>query len=399
MEKNVKSKKKFSFNSKTRKLLTVVLVVAVIVLIAMTAAQKLGNMTVSTFTADVKTYFMSLGSGDGYPLSVDSESVKGIVINKSNLTMLFDDKTSVLTSSAKEIQPHSHTYSNPAMKVKGSRVILYDLASGRFRVQNGAEITKEEKLTGNIMAAAIGSKGNYAVAHYGSGSQTEFIAYDRKGGEKFKWSFKDERVIDIDLSANGKFAAVATLNSKDGEITSKLYVFNLNNSEKYSECFDYSGTALMRVNYVKGNNILAVGDNLRSYIKNNTDRQDDIRFDSSSLYRYSLSQNGTSAIALSKYGSTSLFSVSVYNKNNKEKFTVSYDRKVTWVDTDGKYTAVLFDNEVRTYNNRGKQVGTIYFNGDAQRVAVDGGKTYVLTSVEIKCYKTKGTTDERQVSE
>lgn len=398
MKKAVKSKKKLSFNSKTRKILTVVLAVAVIILIAMTAAQKLGNMTVSTFTADVKTYFMSLGAGDGYPYTVDSGSVKNIVINKSNLNMLYNDKTSVLTSSAKEIQPHSHTYSSPAMKVKGSRVIIFDLASGRFRVQNGAEIVNEVKLTKNIMAAAIGAGGNYAVACYGGDYQSELIAYNRKGNEQFKWSFKDERVIDLDLSPNGKFVAVATLNAKDGGTVSRIYIFNLKNSENYLKVFDYNETALMRVNYVKGNNLVAIGDNLRSYIKDNS-KQEYIRFDSSSLYRYAVSQNGACAVALSKYGSTSLFSVAVYDKNNKEKFNVSYDQKVEWVDTDGKYTAVLLDNEVRTYNKKGKQVGTIYFNGDAERVVVDGGKTYVLTSVELKSYKTKGTTDERQASE
>ena len=111
-----------------------------------------------------------------------------------------------------------------------------------------------------------------------------------------------------------------------------------------------------------------------------------------------MAQNGSSALVLSKYGSSSLSSLTFYTNGNKEKFTVDFDKEVQWVDTDGKYVAVLFDSEIRTYNKRGKQVGTIYFTGEPQRVTVDGGRTYVLTSVNIKSYKTRGTTDERQAS-
>lgn len=392
-------KKKFTVNARLKKILTAILAVAVVILIVMVAAQKLGNMTVATFTADVKAYFMSLGSGDGYPYSVSADSVKNIAVNKSNLTLLLDDKTTVLTSSAKEIMPKSHTYSNPIMKIKGSKMIVCDLDSGKFRVQSGAEIQREENHDNNIMAAAIGSKGNYAIAEYGENSQSVLRAYSKGGKEKFTWEFSNERVVDIDLSPNGKYAAVATVKAENGEMSSKLYVFNLNKADEYSACFDYPGTTLLRVNYVKGNNIAVLGDNLRSYIKNNSNRQDDTSFNSDKLSKYCVAQNGSSALILSKYGSTSLSSLTFYNNKNKVRFTVDFDKEAKWVDTDGKYIAVLFDGEVRTYNKKGKQVGTIYFTGEPRRVTVDSGRTYVLTSVNIKSYKTRGTTDERQASE
>ena len=110
MKKTGNSKKsRTRISERAKRILTVCLAAAVIILIVLTAAQKLGNMTISTFTSDVKTYFMSLGSGDGYPYSIDSNRVKSISVNKSNLILLLDDKTTALTSSAKEIMPNSHT--------------------------------------------------------------------------------------------------------------------------------------------------------------------------------------------------------------------------------------------------------------------------------------------------
>ena len=400
MKNSGKSKKiRIKLSERTKKILTGVLVVAVIILIVMTAAQKLGNMTISTFTADVKTYFMSLGSGDGYPYEISASKVKSITVNKSNLNLLLDDKTISLTSSAKEIMPKSHTYSNPVMKTKGSKMIVFDLDSGKFRVQRGSDIVAEKTLDKNITAAAIGAKSNYAVASYGKDVQSVLTVYNRNGKEKFTWNFSDERVTDIDLSPNGKYVAVAAVNAKNGEMSSKLYVFNLSKTDNYISCFDYNGTTLLRVNYIKGNNIVAVGDNLKSYIKNNTDRQDDLNFNSDKLHNYCVTQDGSSILALSKYGSSSLSSLTFYNNRNKERFNVDFDKEIRGVDTDGKYIAVLFDSEVKTFNKRGKQVGTIYFTGEPKRVTVDGSKTYILTGVNIKSYKTKGTTDERQASE
>lgn len=399
MKSSGKSKKfKFRITDRSKKILTIVLAVAVVILIVMTAAQKLGNMTVSTFTADVKTYFMSLGSGDGYPYEISAGKVKNITVNNSNLNLLLDDKTISLTSSAKEIMPKSHTYSNPVMKSKGSKMIVFDLDSGKFRVQRGSDTVIEKSLDKNIMAAAIGSKGNYAVATYGKDAQSVLTVYDKNGKEKFSWNFSDERITDTDLSPNGKYAAVAAIKALNGEISSKLYVFNLSKADEYTACFDYGGTTLLKVNYIKGNNIVAVGDNLKSYIKNNTNRQDDLKFNSDKLHNYCVSQDGSSVLALSKYGSSSLSTLSFYNSSNKERFTVDFDKEIRSVDTDGKYVAVLFDSEVKTFNNRGKQVGTIYFTGEPKRVTVDGGRTYILTGVNIKSYKTRGTTDERQVS-
>lgn len=396
MKNSAKSKRKYSLSSKSKKILTYIFAVAVVILLVMTAAQKLGNVTVATFTSEVKTYFMSLGSGDGYPYEVKADSVKNIIVNNSNLEVLTDDKTLVLTSSAKELQPKIHSYSDPAMKAKGSKIIVYDLGSGRFRVQNDTEIIKEHSLEKSITAAAIGQKGNYAVASYDENSQAVIYAYSKGGEQSFSRAFKGERIIDIDLSSNGKYIAAAAISAVNGEMTSKLYVFNLKDSENYISCFEYPGTTLLRVNYVKGNNIVTLGSNIRSYIKNNTEKIEDIAFESDKPGSYSVASNGSSALMLSKYGSTSLSQLTFYTNKNKVKFTQDFDREVKAVSTDGKYTAVLLDGEVRTFNKKGKQVGTIYFNGDPRRVIVDGVTTYVLTSVNILSFDTKGTTDERQ---
>lgn len=382
--------KKIRLNKQSKLIISVVLAIVSVLLIVFTAAQSLGNMTISSMADSVKSYFLSLGAGDGFPYDLDSTSVKDIKIDNSNIHLLLNTKTTVLNQTAKEIMPKPHSYSNPAMKSKGSKFIVYDLDSARFRLQNGSDIIRDGEAKSRIIAAALGKSGNYALATYSDSVQSVLTVYNTRNEEVFVWDFKSERVIDITLSDNGKFAAVATVDAFNGEVSSKVYVFNFKSDKAVSE-FDYKGTTVVKVDYVKGDNIIVMGDNIRSYIKNNTKRNDDINFGSDILYKYCITDSGRSAVVLSQYGSTSLSKLSVYSNNDKEQFTVSFNKEMKWVDCDEKYTAVLFENEVRTFNKKGKQIGSISFTGEPVRVAVDGSRTYVLTTSGLQCCDTRGT--------
>jgi hypothetical protein len=387
-EKSRSKKKKIRLTKKAKLTLSVLFVVTAILLIVFTAAQNLGNMTINTMVADVKAYFGSLGAGDGYPYSIQADSVKDIKINNSNIYLLLNDKTTTLNPTAKEIMPQEHTYSSPVMKSENSRFIIYDLDSAKFRIHQNTEITSEGEASGRIMSAAIGQKGNYAVGTYGSDVQSVLTVYDKKNEPIFIWNFKTERIVDIDLSDNGKFAAVITMDALNGEVNSKLYVFDFKKSE-YVSCFDYAGTTLVQVDYVRKTDIIAVGDNLRTHIRSNTERTD-FSYNSDLLSGYSITDDGRSTLLLSRYGSASLSKLSVFTPKNKEQFTLDFDRQVKSVDSDGKYTAVLFDNEVKTYNKKGKELATQTFEGEPISVAVDGNKIYVLTTAGLQCLKTRG---------
>ena len=393
MAEEVKKTKKKKFG-KIKTVATVLVSVIIVFLIAATAAQRLGNLTLTAVSTDVKAYFMSFSAGGGYPYEINASDVKDIEINNSNLILLLNNKTTILTPTAKEIMPQEHTYSNPVMKIKGSKMIVYDLNSGKYRIQSGSEIVAEFEEKNNIMCGAIGKSGNYAIGTYSDECQSVFTAFSKSGKKEFSYKFKSERITAVSLSDNGKFAAVGVLNADNGVIFSKLYIFDFS-KEKPISVFDYSSSAILDLNYVNDTNLEVICNNMRSFIKANTLRQGDIKFNSNLLNSSSSASNGCTAIVLSRFGSTAFSKLSFYTNTNKEKFSLDFNDNVKFVSTDGKYTAVLFDNTVKTFNNKGKQIGEIFFDAEPVRVQVDSGKTYVLTSVGIKCYKTRGTTDER----
>lgn len=394
MAAKTKSAKKKTAN-KLRLFMTILISVVAAILIAFLAAQRLGNLTISTIASDVKSYFLSFGAGDGYPYEISSSDVKNIKINNSNLYLLLENDTKVLTSTAKEIFTSEHRFADPVMKNNGSKVIIYDLSSGKYKVQTASGVMVEDELQQNIMSAAVGKKGNYAVGTYAKDAQSELKVFGNNKKEQFSYKFKDERIIDISLSNSGKYVAVAAVKATNGELSSKLYIFAINSGKTVST-FDYPATTIVKLDYVSGDRIVVVGNNLRSYIKGNKERQDDIKFNSDTIHNYVMAENGVSAMILSKYGSDSLSNLSIYSRRNGKLGEVAFDKEAKWLDCDGNFVAVLFDGVVKTYNKDGKHVGTITFDGEPVRVAVDGMKTYVLTTVGLKCFNTKGTTDERQ---
>lgn len=388
MEENKVNKKPSGKN--TGRIITVVLVAVLALLLIFTAAQTFGRMTIRNMADNVKAYFISLGAGDGYPYNIDAFSVEDLRINNSNLHILTDTKTTVLNQTAKEIMPREHKYLNPAMKIKDSKLIVYDLASAQYRLQTGSEITYEAEASGKITAAALGKSGNYALGTYGDSTQSVLTVYNSRHKEVFIWKFKTERITDISLSDNAKYAAVSVIDAADGKINSKLYVFDFK-SEEYVACHEYADTTIVKVDYIKSNDILVIGNTLRSYIKNNKERKDDVDFGTNVIYNSCVTPKGRNAIVLSRYGSESLSEITVYSNKNKKQFGLKFDKEMKWVDCDEKYTAVLFENEVRTYNKKGKQIGIISFKGEPVRVAVDGSKTYVLTTSGLHCFDTRGT--------
>ncbi|MBP9988027.1 MAG: hypothetical protein KBT46_00875, partial [Ruminococcus sp.] len=106
------AKKKKKKNTKLRLFFTIIFALIVVVLVSLIAAQRLGNMTISAIASETKAYFMSFGAGDGFPYEIDSSDVKNIVVNNSNLFMLLENESKVITPTAKEIYNSEHRYTD-----------------------------------------------------------------------------------------------------------------------------------------------------------------------------------------------------------------------------------------------------------------------------------------------
>ena len=114
MEKGVSNKA-----VKTMKLLAIILVVLLLVIIA---AAQFGGVTFSTIGDSIRTSLAGIGSGEGYPYSINGVEISGAGMTNSDLVLVYDDTVKVLDSTAKELSIY---YVNPTSKNRTNKVKIY----------------------------------------------------------------------------------------------------------------------------------------------------------------------------------------------------------------------------------------------------------------------------------
>ncbi len=363
--------------------------IALIVFIAITliffAARMLGGITLTSVVENIKISISNLGAGDGYPYSVEGTGVKKAYIHSDKLFTFADDRTLLLSSSAKELSTESIDYGAPVIDFKDGKAIVYDTDSGKLRIQNTSKVVSEMKLDNKITCGAMGEKGNFAVSSITANNQTFFTAYDKSGEEIFKWKFADELVTCIDLSSDGKYAVVGAIKSADAETDSKVYVFRFD-SKEYVSCFDFNRSVVVSVRYVKSHDIEVITEKGRTYIADNTTKASEADFGSNTLHDISHIDERYTAISTLKYGSDSSVMVDVFD-GDKKIYTVDVGSSAKAVSVNERYMAVLTDSKVTIYNKKGEVKAEMSADVSASDVIVSNKKVYIITPVEIICMK------------
>lgn len=353
------------------------------------AAGRLGTVAFSNAADGFRGFFAGLTPGPGYPAALKSGHIVSVDTIGSRNIVLDGDSVRVLNSSAKELLNSQHTYSDPVIDVCNGRAVVFDRSSGRYKVCSATRVLYESKVEQNILTAAIGKKGNVAIASKSAAAQSELRVFDRRNKPRFIWECESERIAAVALSANGKGAAVAVIGSKDAQLYSKLLVFDFKKNSPLA-VFEYPGTALIQLEFGRDNKVLALGDNLFSVADTRQKTKKDTPFGGNVLLRAAFSEDGMAAVALSSYGSASQSNLKVFGSDGSLRFDDAVNSEIRWVSCDGRNVAVLTGSEVLCYNGNGERIGTVTDRRKSQRAMILGRKIYVLEAGTLYYFPAAG---------
>lgn len=383
IKRNVKRKKKsITISTKNAKTLKLLAVIFVVLLLIVLAAGQFGGVTFSTITDHIRTAVAGIGSGDGYPYRMNGIEIGDAGVTNSDLILVYDETVKVLDSTAKEISNIPHTYDHPIMSCNSGRALIYDIGAKRFRVQSKTRTLYEKELDYIILTGAMSKDGTVAIASRTSDAQSMLTVYDSNEEEIFVWKCAKENIISCDVSDNGKLYAVSVLGVDNGSVYSKVYIFNKRDTEPKAT-FEYKDSAVSSVQFLSNETLFVFGNNICQVIKGEKVKEN-IDVSVNTPYKLYISDNNTAVVVLSKYSSTTQKIIKVYNKSGSELFTQEIDGLIKSVSTDGKYTAVLTDENVQIYNTKGKLTGSAVVNTDAEKVMVSGRNTYVYSADKIE---------------
>lgn len=386
--------KMFNLNQDTLiKTAKAVLLVVVILILLFVAADRFGNITFSS----VGDYFSGLISGakqgEGYPYHFESVTPDNVMKINGALLVVDGDKNYVLDSTAKKLSENMHTYSTPLAHSMNGRAIVFDVGGTGYRVISKTKLLYENNTDSKIINASIGKDGSVALAVRGSGAMSRLLVYNKNQKLVFDWSCAKETIIATALSDNGKRAAISIVGAENGELYSKVLVFDFSYSEPVAE-YEYGNNIVSIIKFINRQKIMAAGEKILSFIKNDKEKEDiDLSLNTLSCI-YTDSGNMTAAV-FSKYGSSSVKILKAYSKNGKELFSTEINSTVRDVSCEGGYISVLTDRQLLSFNKRGKQVGSSEVSSDVISCFTNGSNTYVLTTGAIEKHKTFGTTEKK----
>lgn len=376
--------------------LRTVCIIAVLLVLLVIAAQRFGNITFSSVSDYFSTLLSGVKSGDGYPYYFETTKVDTILPIGSDLLVVTEDSTFVLDSTARKISNEQHNLSAPVVHSVNGRALLLDIGENAYRIQSKTKVLYTGSFPQKLLTGAIGKDGSVALVSRGEGSQSQLTVLNSNQKEVFVWNCASENIIAVALSDNGKRAAVSAVGAKDGELYSKVHIFDFDYSEPIAS-FDYN-TAVSGVEFLSGDRLLITGTNVFELVENDTKTlEEDLSLNTLSQV-YTADCNQT-VVVLSKYGSSTAKIIRVYDKKGAQLFETELAESVKGVCCDERYISVLTDSYLYSYNTKGELVGKHPVDADSVRPFTDGRNTYVWTMSSIQCFKTAEISSETQTSD
>ncbi|MDO5448291.1 MAG: DUF5711 family protein [Clostridia bacterium] len=382
-------KPKIKMTRGLRVAIRIILAFVVIFALILIAAERLNIASVTDINDNLRAFFTGLNPGDGYPYKINSGSVEDITVLNGDLFVLTNQETMTLDSTAKEIKTTAHTYSTPKVASRGSKAVIYNQNGNRFRIENrtdtlfSGETAEDEK----IITAAMGAKGNVALATFSKDSASKLIVYGSNYKKSiFTWVCSQDSITSVDLSDNGSYVAVSVVGAREGEIYSKVYVFDFDYKEPRIEQ-EYEGTAILAVHFGKNDNVVAIGNDLISFIKS-AKNIENIDYESSTLSNFAFSEDGFTALVLSEHGSTNNEKLVCYSPSFNDTFTAKYESAVKSITIYQGRLSVLLDDKVYVYRTNGNKVHEYEVDNTAISAFNLGNRTYLYKIGEIiRCKK------------
>lgn len=378
-EKTRKKKRKGS-------LLKPFLIILVVLMLLLLAANAFAGTTISGIGNALTGYVEKLSSGNGYPYDISSENLKNVYPSDSNIILLTDVYARTLSPGAKMKLNVQHNYSAPVVDANGSRFIIYDRDSKHYRVVNGKTISDQMEAEGNILTCDMAGNGSFAIASRSEQTASTFTVYDRKFNEVFKWNSSSDHIIDVALTDNGKYVAVAALGAEKGEVYSKVLIFNVKSSEALGE-FKFSGTAVADLHFTSRGYLYITGDNMFTIIdKNKSEIKSQETFEAGALKFISVGENGETAVMFSKYGSDNTGTVKYYSYKGEESYSFDSQSSIYGVAAGKNKFAVYYGDEIIVYNSEGQEKDRKNSTADYDKLFYAGSELYLCRTGRIDTF-------------
>ncbi len=283
----------------------------------------------------------------------------------------------VVNNKGKDKWSLSKTLTNPSVDINGKYILLADLdgnCSLTLYGNNGKELLAYP-INSEILSAKISKNGTAAAAVSEEGYKGAAVVFNRKGKEVFKWNSGEGYIIDLDISDDGKYIAVAQMMSDGDEAYSKIHIISIKGGNELG-CFTCGGEIAAGICFDSSGKVIAVARNKVYGLSRHGELKYEIDLAGKSPEIYDV-ENGDRLVFLcrdSRGGSV----VEIYNRNGKPVGEFSAGDNIKHMSCHKDTIVVSTSRNVLSISPRGRVKKTVAVSHDIMSIGVYGNNRNVL---------------------
>lgn len=360
-------------------------VVLVVLVLGLALWVNRESLTPENIWSWVQTQVMGAQGGDGYPVSITGSNVSqgNFTSYGGNAVVLSDTAFTVLGPSGQEVFSQRHSLNQPVLKEAAGNYLLYNQGSTGYLIASGTEVRLEDSAGQDILAGAVAANGRFALATQGKEGASDLTVYLETGEVQFTYSFAQDYITSLALSADGTSGIVCTVRSQGGELVSKVTVFQFDQADPVTQ-YESRDNLLLGASWGENGMLYAVGDSSLLWA-----RASDLAF---SEYSY----QGRSPTAFRLEGGQAYVSISAYEhagastllvfRNAGDPVEIQAEARIQALSVSGGTVGALIGQELVLYDaSTGSELARADAGSDAQSIALSSeSNAYVLGVSEVR---------------
>lgn len=282
-----------------------------------------------------------LGSGS-YPLELESSNTLNTVSKGNYYYVLTDTQINAFSNSGKRVYTYTHGFENPVLKTSKTRALVFEQGGNQALIFNLNNLKSEITTEKEIINAAIGDNGTYALVTDSDNYAAAVSVYKKNGALLYEWFSSENLINNVAVAPTGKKIAVSTFNSQVGQYNSKISVFNFKSATAEFEK-TYENTVVYALDTTNASGFSVITSNNYNFIS----------WSKFKVLEYK-NEYSTSMFRVSKNGV-----LTVYNRENDKT-----------------------DNRIAVFSSKGKLKKELEFKGIITDIALLNGQVYCITDTK-----------------
>ncbi|MDR1003340.1 MAG: DUF5711 family protein [Oscillospiraceae bacterium] len=374
-------KKAATLSTKLSKILIRVGVVFLAVITIIALAQNSADWSIAGIGRRMSDSSAMRGRGKGFPSSVTGSLSKRHDLLAGGVCVLTDTTFTAYNKTAKISYTTAHYMVNPLMETNGHYSLVYDDGGTKYRLETAAGTLCEGKTDNPIISGSVSEDGHFVLSTHMPSHLSAIFAFDRAGVKQFECTSSDYYITSVAVSSQGDSIAACGINTEGGVYKSVVIFFDTS-SQKESGRFEFSGTLLFDVQFMKSGFSVAVGADKAVVFSENLLEKTEFPL-SGETNVYGINGAAGAIFFAADEGEANSGTLLALDTKGRTRFELPADMSPVDVSIGKKYVAVLLLGEVRFYNLDGEAVSTVSVSPDTKSVLVSGSTAYILGSTKI----------------